>query len=326
MNVHYSQEKNWYKGNLHLHSTRSDGQLTVAALAEKYAAENFDFIALTDHWQVPEPAVQKNDAPLLILDGTELDGCDENGVYHHVVVIGAVTELLVANRDFIQTMDRAVKNGSLLIWAHPHWTGNSFDDGVMHPFHGLEVYNHVSHCENGSGSSLAHWDSMLEHRPDLLGFATDDAHFTQGEPYWNGGWIMVNCESRTERDLLTAIRSGNFYSSQGPDFKTITCNGDMVTVTTSPIMYARLIGPRREGYSINGLDSGPFTEAVFTVPPHWSTARIEIEDEQGKLAWTNPLFGRNSSKENCLELHAGFPHPVISDKKETTRYENNSIQ
>lgn len=290
-NFHYSPAKNWYKGSLHLHSTRSDGHLTVAALTEKYAAANFDFIALTDHWQVNEPSAQKN-APLLVLDGTELDGSDEKGVYYHVVIIGAVTKLPVAARDFHQTMATAVKNGSLLIWAHPYWTGNTFDDGLGYPFHGLEIYNHSSHCENGSGSALAHWDSMLEHQPDLLGFATDDAHFTPGEPYWNGGWIMVNCENLTAGDLLTAIRSGNFYSSQGPDFRTITCSGGTVTVTTSPIIHARLIGPRRDGYRINGLDRGPFTEADFTIPPHWPTARIEIEDEHGKLAWTNPLFCR----------------------------------
>ena len=74
MSFRYSPPaKNWYKGSLHLHTTRSDGHLTDADLTEKYAAANFNFIALTDHWQGPDPAAKKDAYSPLILDGVELE-------------------------------------------------------------------------------------------------------------------------------------------------------------------------------------------------------------------------------------------------------------
>jgi hypothetical protein len=32
------------------------------------------------------------------------------------------------------------------------------------------------------------------------------------------------------------------------------------------------------------------TGAVFEIPRNWPYAYLEIEDEQGRRAWTNPLF------------------------------------
>lgn len=186
----------------------------------------------------------------------------------------------------------AKDNGSLLIWAHPHWTGNDHNDPLVDICHGLEIYNHVSHCENGSGYALSHWDFQLQKRPNLFGFSVDDSHFIPGEPYWNGGWVMVNSASPAPDDLLKALKKGNFYSSQGPEFKKIECDNNMIRIETSPCMYARLIGPRRVGSSINGLEKGPFTEAVFETPSHWESARLEIEDAKGKLAWSNTVFIR----------------------------------
>ena len=38
---------NWHRGSLHLHTTASDGHLTVEEVAGTYYAEGYDFICLT---------------------------------------------------------------------------------------------------------------------------------------------------------------------------------------------------------------------------------------------------------------------------------------
>jgi hypothetical protein len=161
---------------------------------------------------------------------------------------------------------------------------------MRHKFHGLEIYNHSSQCENGSGYALSHWDGMLDHNPEFLGFATDDSHFVPEQPYWNGGWIMVNAAECTQQDILTAIRQGNFYATQGPDFKNIEYGEDTITVETSPVTYVRLIGPRRTGRWLHALGKQPICRAEFKLPPDWPYARLEIEDAGGKRAWSNPLW------------------------------------
>ncbi len=40
----------FYRGNLHTHSTLSDGLLEPAEVCRRYKAEGYDFIALTDHF------------------------------------------------------------------------------------------------------------------------------------------------------------------------------------------------------------------------------------------------------------------------------------
>jgi hypothetical protein len=290
MNFRYKLDANWYKGSLHLHSNRSDGHLSLTELAAMYADRGYDFLAITDHWQLMDGSKAPLPSDLTLLDGVELDGHDTDGTYHHVVVVGKTGKLPVGDGDFLHTLHQARENGSLLVWAHPHWTGNRFDEKLGELCHGLEIYNHVSHCENGSGYALAYWDHRLKEQPDYLGFATDDTHFMPGEPFWNGGWIMVNAPSPAPDDLLEAIKRGNFYSSQNPLIYNLQFRAGTVTASTSPCLYARLIGPRREGYSINGLRSGPFTRASFAIPPDWKTARLEVEDANGKIAWTNPLF------------------------------------
>ena len=60
------------KGNLHCHTTRSDGVASPATTIRQYAADGYDFLALTDHrlynYQNYAP-----DSGVLILPGTELD-------------------------------------------------------------------------------------------------------------------------------------------------------------------------------------------------------------------------------------------------------------
>ncbi len=48
--------KKWYKGNLHTHSTNSDGRLSPEEVIRLYREEDYDFLALTDHWFMGERA------------------------------------------------------------------------------------------------------------------------------------------------------------------------------------------------------------------------------------------------------------------------------
>jgi len=286
----YDTSGRWYKGSVHLHTVRSDGHLTLDELVRKYSEEKFDFIAVTDHWCLPEINGNREDLPLLVIDGVELDGYDNLGTYYHVLAIGFSLRLPLITNNFLKTLRSAHSQGAVLIWAHPHWTGNSLREGMRHKFHGLEIYNHSSQCENGSGYALSHWDGMLNHNPDFLGFATDDGHFIPGRPHWKGGWIMVNAAECTQHGILEGMQQGNFYATQGPDFKTIEYGENTVKVETSPVTYVCLIGPRRTGKWIHALSKTPICRTEFELPLDWPYARLEIEDASGKRAWSNPLW------------------------------------
>jgi len=286
----YDCSGKWFKGNVHMHTSRSDGRLNLAEAARYYAERGYDFISITDH-RVPFIGAELGEQlPIMILDGIELDGKDDQGSFYHVVCIGGVDGIL-KDMPLMKALEKARSQGSFLIWAHPHQSGNTVADGLRHGFHAVEVYNHSCEIPIGKGNGAFHWDCALEQQPDMLGLATDDNHFFEGYPPQVGGWIMVNAPELSPEAIMTSIRKGNFYSSRGPDFKSIYIEkGNRVVAETSPIVHARLVGTAMKGKWKAEVDERNVTETHFRIPDDWPFARLEIEDAFGKKAWTNPLL------------------------------------
>jgi len=150
---------------------------------------------------------------------------------------------------------------------------------------------------NGKSNGLVHWDAALRTNPATLGLASDDAHLKSEHPGWNGGWIMANAEECSRDSIMGAIRSGDFYSSCGPEIKSLALDGDELVMTTSPVRFMRLVGPSSNGRRIGSFDGALVTDARFAVPKGWRYAYLEIEDEDGHRAWTNNLFVVDDSSE-----------------------------
>jgi len=284
----YQTATSWFKGNAHIHSTASDGGKTVDELARMYAAEGYDFLFLTDHW-VASHGDGMGSLPLLFLDGIELHGHDETGSPYHVVGLGSF-QGVAREMGLVKAMEAVRAQGGLLILAHPQWIGNSFDDALRHGFDGVEIYNHVCHWLNGKGNGHAYWNAMLAQAPATLGLAVDDAHIVPAHPGWNGAWIVVQALACQPEPILEAIRAGRFYSSCGPAFYAIEHDGREIGVRTSPVQFVRLAGPAHLGKRVGSFDGATVESMTFEVPEDWAYAYLEIEDAQGRRAWTNALF------------------------------------
>ena len=285
----YNTANQWFKGNTHIHTIASDGGKTITEIAGMYASEKYDFIFFTDHWVSSDVADVNSCSPLLLLDGVEFDGCDTTGAYFHVVCLGK-TEGLRIEDGFENVMKMARSQGSLLILAHPHWCGNSLEDADRWDFDGVEVYNHVCNWLNGKSCGLIHWNAMLNSNPGTLCFSADDAHLRPEHPGWNGGWITANAPDLSRDSILTAIKRGNFYSSCGPEFNSITFDGTFLHVACSPVQFIRLAGSKNSGWRTGSFDGELLTQASIEVPEDWDYIYIELEDANGKRAWSNTLF------------------------------------
>jgi len=287
--LRYGVGGRWFKGNTHVHSTASDGGKTFAELEAMYAGKGYDFLFRTDHWVCSDVRAEKRGPrKLLWMDGIELDGQDSQGGIYHVVCLGTFHGLQ-SEMGFEAGLKAVRAQDGLLILAHPLWTGNTPEDVWRWNFDGVEVYNYVCQWTNGKGDNLAYWHFGLKRQPDMLAFASDDAHISAKHPGWNGAWIMVNARACTPKAILDAIRRGRYYSSCGPEFRSIETRGDTVTVRTSPVKFARLVGPSSNGRRCGSFHGKLMTEATFTRPAEWPYAYVEIEDARGRRAWTNPI-------------------------------------
>ena len=63
-------QKKYFKGNLHAHTTRSDGRKSPEDVIAEYAANGYDFLALTDHWRIGSESRYEN---MLLMPGIEYD-------------------------------------------------------------------------------------------------------------------------------------------------------------------------------------------------------------------------------------------------------------
>jgi hypothetical protein len=290
----YDTSGTWLKGNTHIHSTASDGGKTFAQLAAMYAREGYAFLFRTDHSVASDVETDSAVYPLTWLDGIELNGNDERGAAYHITVLGKVTGF-VRGMPLPDALAVASTPGTIIILAHPYWMGNTLDDALCKPFHGVEVYNHVCRWINGRGDSGVYWAAMLDRNPNTLSFACDDTHLVPRHPGWNGGWIVVNVPDAGRESIMSGIRAGNYYSSQGPDFRSLRLEGgSRIVAETSPVVMARLVGPAHRGEPQGGFDGAPMTKCAFDMPPDWAYAFLEIEDAAGRRAWTNTLFAPRS--------------------------------
>ena len=81
------REGTYKKGNLHTHTTWSDGMHTPKETAEHYRSQGYDFLALTDHWVYGiHPELNRDD--FLLFPGTELDIELPGRKDHHLVGFG----------------------------------------------------------------------------------------------------------------------------------------------------------------------------------------------------------------------------------------------
>ena len=80
-------EGTFKKGNLHTHSTRSDGINTPEEIAAHYRKKGYDFLAITDHW-VYGTNENLNRQDFLVFPGTELDIELPGRKDHHLVGFG----------------------------------------------------------------------------------------------------------------------------------------------------------------------------------------------------------------------------------------------
>lgn len=294
----------FWRGNLHCHSTRSDGLLEPAEVCRRYKAEGYDFLALTDHFVglFDYPLTDTSpcrDEGFTTLLGAELhSGAMENGEIWHILAVGlpAGFEPPVAPdfepQNSLETAPelarRAALAGAFVAIAHPEWSQMSLvDAATIEAAHAVEIYNHscAAGCDRGYGFHI--YEQLLSSGKRLMLCATDDAHFS--EPDHFGGWVLVKAETNTPEALLSALKEGAFYSSTGPEIHDLVWGEDRVEVSTSAVSAVILQGKGtrtvvRHGSSMTRTIL-PFEKLA---PSSW--LRVTIVDAAGKRAWSNPVW------------------------------------
>ena len=301
----FSAPGRFWRGNLHTHSTLSDGALEPDQVVNAYHQAGYDFMCLSDHfmgrfdWPVADirPS-RRNDFTTII--GAELHApANSVGEIWHILANGLPLDFEPPHEeeDGIALAQRAADAGAFVSIAHPAWSQLKIEDGrACHMAHAVEIYNHGCAIENDRGDGFYLLDQLLSEDRRLTSIATDDAHFRDHDHDAFGGWTMVKTESLDPEDLLEALKAGAYYSSQGPQITALDLNGSELTIECSPVNAISVNGGTSRTVSTTGrhitrttLDLAKLDNDWLACPPSkW--VRVVVRDQHGKAAWTNPIW------------------------------------
>ncbi len=247
----FSTPGRFWRGNLHTHSTLSDGVLEPEKVVAAYKDAGYDFMMLSDHfmsrfdWPVADTRKFRSNSFTTIL-GAEIHApATQVGELWHLVAAGLPLDFEPCGEDETgpQLARRAAGHGAFIGIAHPAWSQLTVEDGrTIDAAHAVEIYNHGCAVENDRGDGWYLLDQMLNEGWRLSAFATDDAHFHHGDFDAFGGWVHVKADSLNPEALVEALKAGAYYSSQGPQIYELSVSQSQMTITCSPVNSIAVMG------------------------------------------------------------------------------------
>ena len=226
------------KGDLHVHSCRSDGQETPPVVAANYRAAGFDFMGLTDHRRF-FPSIEAIDAYKEVQLGMKLFTGEEihtpDNIVHYVQFGGDFSINEIYQKDealFRSEVDEIIANeeipyhdkfmyasgmwiakkikesGGLSIFAHPHWISNVYnvpDDLSLallknNVFDAFEVIGGQTANENNMQTAMYYQLRAEGYKIPIVG--SSDSHGTINRGLFDKMYTIVFSDS----DILESIR------------------------------------------------------------------------------------------------------------------------
>jgi hypothetical protein len=297
-NFPFDQSGSYYRGNIHCHTTNSDGILSPQEVADAYRGRGYDFIAMTDHFLGRYDYPVTDSRSFRCEDFTTLIGAEmhvmglQNGILWDLLAIGLPFDFgrLSPDESDVELVTRAQATGAFVAIAHPHWNGVVHADGarIIEHTDAVEIHNegHTLDSDRGSGWYLA--DSLATAGHRFSTFAADDAHFKTDRFDRFGGWINVRATSLDPDALLAAIKAGHYYASTGPEIRNVEIRESEIVVETDPAIGIMLggSGTLRQYVRGDGLTRAVFNRAAFD-PAFF---RVNVIRKDGKKAWTSPIW------------------------------------
>lgn len=311
----------WFKANLHMHTTVSDGALEPRDAVGIYRSAGYDLVAITDHRE--ESPLWEGDG-FLVLPGVEWDTGDvEHQPVYHILGIGMKRETVdfysgapyegaalgrgragiwvtTRGRSGMRrseyhphpqaVIDAIRAAGGIAILAHPAWSVMAAEEMMnLRGLVGAEIFNSISNqpWNPGRSESSSYWDQWGKKGIYVRAFANDDSHLYEGEHL--KGFTMINAPELTVEAVMDALRRGNFYASCGPRFYGLELEEDsrLLKVECSEdveavAFYTNTPWGDRNYQRIRGGGTAAFRTSATD-----RFVRVELIDKEGRKAWSH---------------------------------------
>ena len=291
----------WYRGNIHTHTTNSDGDSAPDVVVSWYRDAGYDFLVVTDHDVLTDPDGLRDAAgPMTLIRGEEISSGDVHvnglGIRERIAATFAssVAETIQGNVDAVRAQ------GGVPSVNHPNfrWLVRPEDLAALRGVRLFEIHNAGPEVNNQGGrpgfpSIESTWDTLLSADHRMLGVAVDDAHHFQvwGRPYSNPGraWMCVLAESPTPSELLTALDAGDCYASTGVVLGDVHATGGELVIDIEQ-QWENHYRTTFIGTDGRVLDVQEGLSTRYRLSPTDRYVRARVDDSDGLTAWVQPLF------------------------------------
>lgn len=291
----------WLKGNLHSHTTNSDGRPTPQERLDGYVEQGYDYLCLSDHHNIT--FINSVDCPdgFVLIQGVELHPDNPfGGQRHHFLALNVREDMDAGKMPPQHVIDAVNEQGGTIWLAHPHWSSVNIlrDTLPLRGLAGVEVFNTTCRC-HGRGESSVHWDDWMALEGRLYpALANDDSHAREEEQRDTyQGWTVVRTRERSAEAIVQALADGAGYSSTGPEIhdirlRRVDTEGEerrLVEATVS-CSRAQRVAAVCDSFGTEYREPGnTFESATFNLRPNARWARFEIVAPDGSKAWSNPF-------------------------------------
>jgi len=295
----------WAKGNLHTHTTNSDGDSSPQVVANWYKDHGYQFLVITDHGLVTDVTPLDTDPndDFILISGEELSisfqttGIHSNavGIAGTITYTGPTTSKSVILNGLVNCIRGA---GGVPMVNHPNWKwafGHAELLEVNTPYL-LEIFNGGPSVNNSGNAAYLPveqtWDVLLSKGKTVYATATDDAHtftvFKSSAANPGRGWVFARVTEVTPQAAISALSAGDFYASTGVELVDYSFSGGLFQVHVAPkpdnTYLIRFVG---DWGSVLQETSG--TSAMYDALSAWpciSYVRCKVISSSGEVAWT----------------------------------------
>lgn len=286
---------NFYKANLHMHTTISDGRMTPEETKTEFMKRGYSIVAFTDH-EVIVPHPELNDENFLAItsfematnlpsqndefefvkachlnfyakeaDNVEFPGYNAGNIWQEHTR-RYVSEALkkysyrrVYSVDCFNDIIRmANESGFFVCYNHPVWSLQDYSDYIDYKgLWGVECLNYGCAIA-GYPDTMQPIDDLLRKNQRVFPVASDDAHSLRD---CFGGFCMIKAEKLEYSSIIGALLRGDFYASGGPEIRELYLEDGILTVRASDA--ARIMLTTDCRYAGVRQCDGAITEATF---------------------------------------------------------------
>ena len=322
-----SQAWMWARGNMHTHTTNSDGDSAPQAVADWYKANGYQFLVISDHERLTDPApLDVPNGGFVLIPGQEISVKNQGDKPIHGVAVGISTTF--PQPDGSATQAKTLQNlvhgirtaGGIPIVCHPNWCwafGHRELLGIREPYI-LEIANMGSGCNNeGSPSFLSleqTWDILLSEGKEVYAAATDDAHaLGTDHPDGSGkGWVVARVPELTRKAIVEALSKGDFYASTGVELADYHCDGKVfhTEAKAGKSYLIQFIG--KWGHILQETEG---SSAAYRPTGKESYVRSKVIADDGTVAWTQAYrisTALPSARKSRYSRHRSMPGSMVS--------------